>query len=55
VEAELTTAAEPIPGWLVTRLMFTVGLSEEDVERLTAEEAQAAWIEFQTGPHAGDA
>jgi hypothetical protein len=54
-KAEPTTEVEPIPGWLVTRLILTVGLSEDDVARMTTEEAQAAWIEFQTGPHAGDA
>jgi hypothetical protein len=47
-EAELATEVEPIPGWLVTRLIFRLGLSEEDVARMTAEEAQAAWTEHQT-------
>lgn len=47
-EAELATEVEPIPGWLGTRLAFRVGLSEEDVARMTVEEAQAAWIEHQT-------
>lgn len=50
-----TLLLEPIPGWLVTRLIFTVGLSEEDVARMTVEEAQAAWVQFQTGPPGGDA
>ena len=54
-EAELTTEVEPIPGWLVTRLILTVGLSEEDVARMTVEEAQTAWIEYQTHPQDGDA
>ncbi len=41
---------EPIPGWLVTRLLFTVGLSEAEVAQMTSDEAQAAWLEYQTRP-----
>ena len=40
--------AEPVPGWLVTRLLFTAGLSEGDVARMTANEARGAWLEYQT-------
>jgi hypothetical protein len=54
-DAELPTPIEPIPGWLVTRLIFTVGLSEENVARMTVEEAQAAWIEYQTRLQGDDA
>ena len=54
-EAKLTTGVEPIPGRLVARLIFTVGLPEENVARMTAEEAQAAWIEYQTRPQGGGA
>jgi hypothetical protein len=54
-EAELTTEVEPIPGWLVTRLFFTVGLPEENVARMAVEDAQAAWIEYQRRPQGGDA
>jgi hypothetical protein len=54
-DAEPTTEAEPIPGWLVTRLIFTMGLSEKNVARMTVEEAQAAWMEYQTRPEGGDA
>jgi hypothetical protein len=32
-----------IPGWLVARLLFTVGLSEADVRSMTLDEALAAW------------
>jgi hypothetical protein len=53
-EAELTTEVEPIPGWLVTRLIFTVGLADEQVARMTLKEGQAAWIEYQTRPRGGD-
>jgi hypothetical protein len=41
---------EPIPGWLVTRLLFTVGLSEAHVAGLTRDQAQAAWLAYQTRP-----
>jgi hypothetical protein len=54
-DAELLTPIEPIPGWLVTRLIFSVGLSEENVARMTVEEAQAAWIEYQTRLQGDDA
>jgi hypothetical protein len=54
-DAELLTPIEPIPGWLVTRLVFTVGLSEENVAPMTVEEAQAAWIEYQTRLQGDDA
>lgn len=36
------------PGWLVQRLIFTVGLSEAEVRALTPDEAHAAWVESQT-------
>jgi hypothetical protein len=49
-DAEPVTAVEPLPGWLVTRLIFTVGLSEEEVARMTGEEARAAWLEYQSQP-----
>ena len=35
-------------GWLVQRLLFTVGLSEEEVRAMTPDEAHAAWVEYQT-------
>lgn len=39
---------EPIPGWLVTRLLFTVGLSEAEVAQMTGDGAHAAWLAYQT-------
>jgi hypothetical protein len=54
-DAEQAVAVEPIPGWLVTRLIFTVGLPEEDVAGMTVEEAQAVWLEYQSRPQGGDA
>lgn len=44
---------EPIPGWLVTRLLFNVGLTEAEVAQMTAAEARAAWVEYQTRMRAG--
>ena len=40
--------APPTPGWLVQRLIVTVGMSEDDVRALSAEDAAAAWEAFQT-------
>lgn len=36
------------PGWLVQRLIFTVGLSEAEVRALTPDGALAAWLDYQT-------
>jgi len=41
-------AVEPVPGWLVARLLFTVGLSEGDVAQMTTDEARAAWLVYRT-------
>ena len=54
-EAEQTADVEPIPGWLVTRLIFTVGLPEADVAGMTVEGARAAWLEYQSRSQDGDA
>ena len=35
--------APTIPGWLVERLIRTIGLAEEDVRRMTRDQALAAW------------
>jgi hypothetical protein len=34
------------PGWLLNSLIFVAGLPEEEVERLTVEEATQRWLEF---------
>jgi hypothetical protein len=46
----LEPTVEAIPGWLVTRLLFTAGLSEAEVAQMTGDEARAAWLEYQTQP-----
>lgn len=43
-------SVEPVPGWLVTRLLFTLGLSEPEVAQMTPDEARAAWLAYQTRP-----
>lgn len=46
-QLDATTAPVPseatIPGWLVQRLLFTVGLAEGVVRSMTPDEAHAAW------------
>ncbi len=37
---------EPMPGWLVMRLIHTVGLDESAVRALTLAEALAAWDDY---------
>jgi hypothetical protein len=51
---EAQATVEPVPGWLVTRLLFTVGLSESDVARMAEGEARAAWLEYQARPRPAD-
>jgi hypothetical protein len=40
-------ARQTIPGWLVTRLLFTVGLTEDAIRAMTPDQAQQAWVEYQ--------
>jgi hypothetical protein len=39
-----------VPAWLVQRLLYTVGLPEADVRKLTAEEAIELWEAFISRP-----
>lgn len=39
----------PIPAWLVTRLIYTVRIPEEEVRGMSAEEARARWEAFTRG------
>lgn len=48
-EAASEDRPEPIPGWLVTRLLYTVGLPEGDMRQMTAEEARARWEAYTRG------
>ncbi len=40
---------EPIPGGLVTRLLYTVGIPEAGVRQMSAEVARARWEAFTRG------
>jgi hypothetical protein len=42
---------EAIPGWLVERLLLTVGLPEADVRLMTPDEARPAWEAYRARPH----
>lgn len=50
VDRSTAAPAPPIgpskPGWLVNSLIFIAGLPEEEVERLSVEEAERRWLEF---------
>lgn len=37
------------PGWLLNSLIFVAGLPEEEVERLSVDEATRRWLEFCEG------
>jgi mRNA interferase RelE/StbE len=41
---------EPVPAWLVERLVHTAGLDRATVEIMTSEEAVDAWTEYMTNP-----
>jgi len=42
---------EPIPGWLVTKLIHTVGLSEDEVRLMSPDEARSRWERFTLDEH----
>lgn len=42
--------AATIPGWLVQRLILTVGLRDDDVRAMTVDEAHAAWEAYKAQP-----
>lgn len=46
------TTLEPArtPAWLVQRLIFTCGIPEEQIRRMTVEEALAAWESCRSRP-----
>jgi hypothetical protein len=44
------TRPAPVPGWLVLRLLTTVGLPEDQVRSMSVEEALAAWNAFLARP-----
>lgn len=40
---------EPIPAWLVERLIYTVGMQEDEARRMSPVEARARWEAFTRG------
>lgn len=45
--AEAREADEPLPTWLVDRLVHTAGLRPADVARMTPDEALQAWTDYR--------
>ncbi|GIH69095.1 type II toxin-antitoxin system RelE family toxin [Sphaerimonospora thailandensis] len=41
---------EPVPDWLADRLIYTVGMSREDVAALDLQQAVDLWAEFRSNP-----
>ncbi|MFC0864189.1 type II toxin-antitoxin system RelE/ParE family toxin [Sphaerimonospora cavernae] len=41
---------EPVPDWLAERLIYTVGMSREDVAALDLQQAVDLWAEFRSNP-----
>jgi hypothetical protein len=46
---------EPVPDWLADRLIYTVGMSREDVAALDLQQAVDLWAEFRSNPRERDA
>ncbi len=47
-EAPAEPAPTPIAGWLIQRLILTVGMTEDEVRALSAADAAAAWEAYRT-------
>ncbi|MFC4058711.1 type II toxin-antitoxin system RelE/ParE family toxin [Planomonospora corallina] len=43
-------AREPVPGWLADRLIYTAGMTREEVAALDLEQAVDLWAEFRSNP-----
>ncbi|GIH92261.1 hypothetical protein ACFFMN_05095 [Planobispora siamensis] len=43
-------AREPVPDWLADRLIYTVGMTREEVAALDLERAVDLWAEFHSNP-----
>jgi mRNA interferase RelE/StbE len=50
VAAPARPLQEPVPGWLATRLIRTVGMTPQDVAALSLEEAVDCWGHFMSKP-----
>ncbi|MBJ7306745.1 MAG: hypothetical protein JHC63_02630, partial [Acidimicrobiia bacterium] len=40
---------EPVPEWLLSRLVYTAGIARREVESLDAEAALELWEQYITG------
>lgn len=47
--AEDARQSEPVPGWLVRRLTHTAGIPEDEVRRMSSDEARGRWERFTLG------
>jgi mRNA interferase RelE/StbE len=51
IAAPTAPMREPVPDWLAKRLLYTVGMSPQDVAALSLEEAVDRWAEYTSMPH----
>lgn len=51
VAAPTAPMREPVPDWLAKRLIYTAGMSPQDVAALSLEEAVDRWAEYTSMPH----
>ncbi|MEU0518908.1 type II toxin-antitoxin system mRNA interferase toxin, RelE/StbE family [Streptosporangium sp. NPDC006007] len=50
IHVDATPVREPVPDWLADRLIYTVGMSREEVAALDLERAVDLWAEFCSAP-----
>jgi hypothetical protein len=49
-QSESALEQEALPGWLVQRLIYSVGLHEQELASFSLAEAERRWQEYQLGP-----
>jgi mRNA interferase RelE/StbE len=50
IRVEQPPPRKPVPDWLADRLIYTVGMSREDVAALDSQQAVDLWAEFRSNP-----
>ncbi|MEN3534955.1 type II toxin-antitoxin system RelE/ParE family toxin [Microbispora sp. ZYX-F-249] len=50
IRVEHPPPREPVPDWLADRLIYTVGMSREDVAALDLQQAVDLWADFRSRP-----
>ncbi|GLW23623.1 hypothetical protein DI270_015230 [Microbispora triticiradicis] len=50
IRVEQPPSREPVPDWLADRLIYTVGMSREDVAALDLQQAVDLWADFRSNP-----